>query len=82
MNRKQLIRLRELCRALFEHLESLEWLVEHDDDDLPDEIDDDFDYLEGRPTAVLIEPTFIDESDSVPWPICVECGNFTPSCVC
>jgi hypothetical protein len=61
----------------------------------PVEIDGSFDYVSNQDSQGRLEFTHIsryaaedldgdfpDETDHVKWPICVECGNFTPSCVC
>ena len=85
MNRVHWIRLRALCLAMMEEIERLEW---EDADALeidvtPDrECDGSFDYGDGNHPCSSIDDDLPDETDHAAWPICVECGNFSPSCVC
>lgn len=87
MNRKQRIRLRALIEEMQWQLEVLEWFDREaiEQDFPPDrECDGSFDYIPGVCVAMcaLDEDDEPDESDHASWPICVECGNFSPSCVC
>lgn len=75
--------LRRLLGALYLELERQDWwdssAIELDDD----ETDFDFDYIPGE-DVTIDEVGGLDETDygGDAWPICVECGNFSPSCVC
>ena len=76
--------LRRLLAALYLELERMDW----DDSSAIEldkwEVDFDFDYIPGESVAMapLNEDDCPDETDHAAWPLCVECGNFTPSCVC
>ena len=87
--------LRRLLAALYLELERLDWLDSSAFEGGPIEIDGSFDYVcnqdpmgrlvftpIGRYSAEEIDGDFPDETDHANWPLCVECGNFTPSCVC
>jgi hypothetical protein len=75
--------LKRLLRALFVELERMEWT--EFDDDMPNEVDDwmdsghhDHDYHD---EVEFCEDCF-DDGTPPRWPMCVECGNLSPSCVC
>ena len=75
--------LRRLLAALYLELERIDW-EDRDAFELgPEEIDLEFDLMPSLDENVVEwEADMPDEVDVVPWPLCVECGNFTPSCVC
>jgi len=73
--------LRKLLRALFEELHRFEWEDELELDQC--EVDLEFDLMPSLDENVIeIDSDLPDETDQVGWPLCVECGNFSPSCVC
>jgi hypothetical protein len=83
MTPAQWMRLRVLIRCLHIELERIDW----DDSSAIDrgncECDDEFDLLpSGDQNVVVWDQDHPDEIDSKEWPLCVECGNFLPSCVC
>lgn len=81
MKPAQLIRLRILINALHRELERIEWETEFELDQC--EVDLSFDLMpSGDENAIEIDADLPDETDHVGWPMCVECGNFSPSCVC
>ena len=75
--------LRKLLAALYLELERMDW-ADHDDFNIGvDEIDVEFDLMPSLDqSAVQWDADLPDETDSIRWPLCVECGNFTPSCIC
>ena len=87
--------LRRLLAALYLELERLDWLDSSAFEGGPIEIDGSFDYVSnqdsqgrleftpiGRYAAEDLDGDLPDKTDHANWPLCVECGNFTPSCVC
>ena len=81
MNPAQWMRLRVLVRSLHLELERMDWETEFE---LPElEYDLEFDLMpSGDENVVVWDQDHPDEIDSKEWPLCVECGNFLPSCVC
>ena len=84
MNPAQWMRLRVLVRSLHLELERMEWETEFEHPEL--EVDLSFDYhgefCEDCNDDADMDSDLPDEIDSKEWPLCVECGNFLPSCVC
>lgn len=79
----QKMRLRVLIRSLHLELERIDW----DDCSAIElgelEFDIEFDHMpSGDENVVVWDQDHPDEIDSKEWPLCVECGNFLPSCVC
>ena len=73
--------LRKLLRALYVELHRFEWedMLELDQC----EVDLDFDLMPSMDENVIeLDSDMPDETDHVGWPLCVACGNFSPSCVC
>ena len=95
MRPDQKLRLQLLIQALQHELERLEWEDREALEGGPIEIDGSLDYVInqdsfgrltfspiGEYAAHDLDGDFPDETDHAAWPLCVECGNFTPSCVC
>jgi len=87
MTPAQKMRLRVLIRSLHLELERIDW----DDVDAVqtgphEEVDMSFDYhgefCQDCKDDTDMDSDLPDEFDSKEWPLCVECGNFLPSCVC
>ena len=74
--------LRSLLHALFLELERLDWEDFNAIELGPVECDSSFDYGDGEHPGSEIDDDLPDETDFANWPLCVECGNFTPSCTC
>ena len=75
--------LRRLLTALYLELERLDWIDKDARMNGPVEIDEDFDLMPSLDeNPVEWDADLPDETDLINWPICVECGNFSPSCVC
>lgn len=77
--------LRRLLAALYLELERIDWedADAFEIDVTPDrECDGSFDYGDGFHPGSEIDDDLPDETDHLSWPLCVECGNFSPSCVC
>ena len=75
--------LRKLLAALYLELERQDWIDSSAIEVAEIEVDDEFDLMPSLDeNPVEWESDLVDEVDVVPWPLCVECGNFTPSCVC
>jgi hypothetical protein len=73
--------LLKLLRALYVELHRFEWedMLELDQC----EVDLEFDLMPSLDENVIeLDSDMPDETDHVGWPLCVECGNFSPSCVC
>lgn len=86
MNRIHYIRLRALFTALIEEIDRWEWedreALEEWGLTLNEQVDCSFDLEVGEHPCSSIDDDHPDETDHVEWPLCVECGNFSPSCVC
>ena len=80
MKLEQFRRLRVLIQALRLELERIDWEDADAENDHPDEVDMSADYFGDRWS--YLDADLPDEVDSKEWPLCVECGNFSPSCVC
>jgi len=75
--------LRKLLAALYLELERMDWDDSSAFESGPDEVDLEFDLMPSLDeNVVLWDSDLPNESDHAAWPLCVECGNFTPSCVC
>ena len=75
--------LRALLRALYQELERLDWLDSEAFLTGPDETDEEFDLMPSMDdNPVDWDADLPDETDYANWPLCVDCGNFTPSCTC
>ena len=83
MTNDQRKRLLDLLAALYLEFERLDWEDREAFECCPDEVDDEFDLMPSMDeNAVDWDADLPDETDVPNWPLCVECGNFTPSCVC
>lgn len=75
--------LRRLLAALYLELERIDWEDSSAFEVTDLEVDDEFDLMPSiDENPVEWEADLVDETDIVRWPLCVECGNFSPSCVC
>ncbi len=75
--------LRKLLAALYLELERIDWEDRLAFEICVDEMDEEFDLMPSMDrNPVEWDSDMPDETDSANWPLCVECGNFTPSCVC
>jgi len=75
--------LRKLLAALYLELERQDWFDSSAFESGPDEVDLEFDLMPSMDeNPVEWDADIPDETDLPRWPLCVECGNFTPSCVC
>jgi len=75
--------LRRLLAALYLELERIDWEDSSAFEVADLEVDDEFDLMPSiDENPVEWEADLVDEVDIVRWPLCVECGNFSPSCVC
>ena len=83
MNPTQKRRLLVLLRALSRELERIEWECSSALETTSLEVDYTFDLMPSQDENVVDwDSDLPDEIDSKEWPLCVECGNFSPSCVC
>ena len=83
MKADQKKRLYDLLAALYLEFERLDWEDREAFQCCVDEVDDDFDLMPSMDeNPVDWDADLPDETDHPKWPLCVECGNFTPSCVC
>jgi len=75
--------LRRLLIALYLELERQDW-TDHDAIEYGIlECDFEFDLMPSNDENVVEwDADMPDESDHAAYPLCVECGNFSPSCVC
>jgi len=81
MRPAQFLRLRALIHALHLELDRLDWTCH--DHDMPDEVDIDGELIDHdyHDEVEFCEDAF-DDLSPPRWPMCVECGNLSPSCVC
>ena len=76
--------LKRLLRALMFELERQDWADYDAVQTGPrEEVDLSFDLMpSGDENVVVWDQDHPNELDAKEWPLCVECGNFLPSCVC
>lgn len=75
--------LRRLLAALYLELERQDWIDRDAIEEAVLEVDFEFDLMPSQDENVVDwDADLPDETDHVRYPLCVECGNFSPSCVC
>ena len=75
--------LRRLLAALYLELERQDWIDRDAIEEAVLEVDFEFDLMPSQDENVVDwDADLPDETDHVRYPLCVESGNFSPSCVC